>query len=210
MIQSTLIPVNIEGKQNNLSCPRELSSHKLAAECYIEACTRMLSPFIWHKLFGALGASVALIDKTGNEVANRLAQADDYMRIDIPGPGPVAGHGYDWVRIEAIENRQEGDEAICGMRARPAAPPASDNNNIAHFFQPTSTSTFIIHKSGNIVTAHYHGRNEKANAETGITIDNIRNTIVASGAIVGLSEAQWTGLIEAFVNSNQLPAGKER
>ncbi|RZM21059.1 MAG: hypothetical protein EOO88_34390, partial [Pedobacter sp.] len=34
-------------------------------------------------------------------VAERLVQEKDYIRIDIPGPGPKTGQGYDWVVVES-------------------------------------------------------------------------------------------------------------
>ena len=64
--------------------------------------------------------------------------------MDIPGPGPSGGSGYDWVRVEKIEVPNTATE-----------------------------------KGG----------------------DNVRNALIASGAIAGLSEAQWTALIKGLLSA---------
>ena len=58
-----------------------------------------------------------LINQQGNET-NRLAKVGDYFQINIPGPGPAAGAGYDWVEVEAIEdhaNPDDEDNAACTL-----------------------------------------------------------------------------------------------
>jgi hypothetical protein len=68
-----------------------------------------------------------------------------------------------------------------------------------HFFEDLATSTFVIERIGNPVTARYYGRNELPNTETSEKKDIIRNAIVATGAAAGLSELQWSALLKAFL-----------
>ena len=131
----------------------------------------------------------------------RLAQEGDYFRVDIPGPGPSIGGGYDWVRVETIEDltNPAGEEESFGMKVRPSAAPGGDSGHTAHFFTGDATSTFLVRRIGNKVMATYHGRNELPNTSTGETKDNIRNSVIAMGAFVGLSELQWSTLIKSFL-----------
>ena len=62
-----------------------------------------------------------------------------------------------------------------------------------------ASSTFIIRQLNTTVTATYYGRNEKINNHTDSVTDNVRNTVMAPGAMAGLSEIQWFALIHAFL-----------
>ncbi len=72
----------------------------------------------------------------------------DCVQIDIPGPGPASGEGYDWVRIEALEdNSPASDEESCGMRVRSCKDPNINSDDTAHVFTSDATSTFLIGKT---------------------------------------------------------------
>lgn len=195
---TNIIPVQEEGKQNDLYHSEELDSREEACKCFIRAYKRMLNPRVWHKLCGSMSATFMLVD--GDDDPHRLAMEGDHFRIDIPGPGPRSGDGHDWVMVEAIELHLDatGNEEHAAMRLRPCKNPQG-GTDVAHFFKDSATSTFVIARTGNKVTASYHGRNELPNIETGSIIDNLRNAVVTSGAMAGLSEAQWQTLINEFL-----------
>ncbi|MBS1587170.1 MAG: hypothetical protein JSS82_16675 [Bacteroidetes bacterium] len=199
MIVDALVPANIKGKQNDLSTKIVLDNDEQAVERYRTARTRMLSPALWHSLSGALSASFEACNAGGEPVDRKLTM-NDLVRIDISGPGTKAGHGYDWVKVDIIQdgNSEDGREDLCGMRLRPTAPPG-ENGETAHFFQSGASSTFILRRTGNVVSASYHGRNEVPNTHMERTLDNVRNAIITSGALAGLSEAQWMALIKGFI-----------
>ncbi len=194
------IPRHVAGKQNDLehtvTCANEADAHLK----YVAACDRMLDPGCWHELAGKLSGKFVLTDAGGNEV-HRRAQQGDLIKIDIPGPGPKEGEGYDWVQVELTEQGafRANDEESCAMRLRPTGNPNTAGEETAHFFKTSATSTFIIRRIGTEVTASYHGRNEVPNVATDKAIDNVRNAIITSGALAGLSEVQWGVLIKAFV-----------
>lgn len=192
------IPENKKGKSNDLTATTALNSHELAVDKYNQAKTRMLNPSVWNDLIEGLGAAFELVDNAGNSLY-RNAETGDYVKIDIPGPGPQAGSGYDWVVVEKIEERHSGKEQECSMRLRPSAPPFDKEGPTAHFFTDAASSTFIIERMNNLVLATYHGRNEVPNVETGKVEDNVRNAAVSAGAMAGLSEVQWLALIKAFL-----------
>lgn len=199
MIADALVPANVNGKQNDLGTTIVLNTDKQAGERYETACIRMFSPALWHSLAGVLSASFLAYGSNGEPVERKLMM-NDLIRIDIPGPGTKAGHGYDWVKVDVIQdgNSDDGREEMCGMRLRPTAPPG-ENAETAHFFQSSASSTFILRRSGSIVTASYHGRNEVPNTHMEHALDNVRNAIITSGALAGLSEAQWMALIKGFI-----------
>ncbi|MEP6948697.1 MAG: hypothetical protein ABI863_05465 [Ginsengibacter sp.] len=105
------------------------------------------------------------------------------------------------MQVEAIEDKTNPDaeEESFGMRVRSCKNPNKAGNDVAHFFTGEATSTFIIHRANDTVSASYHGRNEVLNTDTGKLKDTIRNTIVGAGAIVGISELQWSRLIKSFL-----------
>jgi hypothetical protein len=194
-----VIPADNVGKNNDLKATTVLSSHELAVEKFRQAKARMLNPSIWHKITTGLGGKFQLVDDKGNPV-ERNAVEGDYLKIDLPGPGPATGSGYDWVEVELIEKRRDGNEEQCSMRLRPASPPFDKEGPTAHFFKDSASSTFIVRCIGNVVVSSYHGRNEQLNVATGKVVDNLRNAAVGIGAMAGLSEAQWYALIKAFLS----------
>ncbi len=198
----SIIPENTVGKQTDLEQTAAWNSEDEAVDCFKRAYKRLLNPPVWQEISGMLSASFVLTGKGGYEL-DRLAQENDHIRINLHTPGNAAGEGYDWVKIEAMQylSGPNETEELFGMRVRPCANPAEDGSDTAHFFTSTATSTFIVHRQGNIVTASYHGRNEQANSDTENGADNIRNTAVAAAAKAGLSELQWMALIKGFLQA---------
>jgi hypothetical protein len=199
-MQTGIIPVNTVGKENDLSFSRTTESLEKAVDCFTRAYKRLLNPPVWHELAGKFSAEFRLVNPAGKE-AERLATVGDFFMVDLPGPGPKAGSGYDWVKVASIidETNENAEEEMFAMKLQPAPNPGTASNETAHFFKAGASSTFIITRKGLTVTASYHGRNEVPNAGTGSALDNIRNAAVATGAALGLSEAQWSALCKGFL-----------
>ena len=195
---ASIDPENTKGKSVDLEEKVIEKNPEEGINTFNRACSRLLNPPIWHQLAGTLSAEFELQSPEARN-AERLAQVDDYLRINIPAPGNSAGDGYDWVKVEAIEENSLPDaEASFAIRLRSSANPAHTEKGTAHFFKEDATSTFIVKRNGNWVTASYHGRNEVPNTEGDIT-DKIRNTVVASGAALGLSELHWKALLKGLL-----------
>ncbi len=195
-----IVPENTKGKLNDVDHSVTFDTRQEATEAFEEAHKRMLAVNAWHKLSGFVSAEFSLKNRNGKSCA-RPAQIGDYIRIDIPGPGPASGDGYDWVHVEAIEDKTNprGEEESFGMRIRSSKKPNKKGDDTAHFFTSDSTSTFLIERKQNTVTTSYHGRNEVLNTGTKKLKDRIRNTIVGTGALIGISELQWARLIKSFL-----------
>lgn len=196
-----LIPKQKEGREITAEATTEFQNAIRAGVFYSEAKKRLLFIHNWHKIAGWLSADFQLTDDKGEEV-DRLAQKGDHFRIDITGPGSHAGDGYDWARVEDIKEVNTDDVDSIAILVRPAQNPQTSNSNIAHFFADKSTSTFVVTREGNKVTASIYDRNIEANEETKQPLDKLRNAVVGLGAKHGLSKLQWKALTEALVNQD--------
>ena len=153
-------------------------------------------------MFQLSDATVTAID--------RVVRPGDYFRINIPGPNNKKGQGYDWVRVEEVEEQlQHHFHVWAAIKVRPAAPPFNKENNTAHFFSNDATSSFLVERRGRLVTASVFGRNEKPNEESDGIIDKLRNTIVAVSAMLGFSKPQWKSLVKGIIKSSATGQVKE-
>lgn len=177
-------------EHRNCSTPAE------AIKVFERACTRLLSVNEWGHYPGI--SAFQLIDPQGIR-AERQARLNDYIRIDIPGPGTQAGMGYDWVQIEEITTETDGKKQVLSMRVRPCAHPLSQKKETAHFLKSEATSSFIITQTGLHVSAEEHARNEVPNTDNGSLYDKGRNFMVGMAAKLGFSYPQWKGLVKALL-----------
>lgn len=194
MSATDLVPEQNEGIATNTESSAELATEQEAIAFLSEVKKRLLHVNGWHGIAGNATADFQLTDAEGNDV-DRTAKVGDHFRIGIPAPGSQTGEGQDWVRIEAID-----EEADClAIQVRPCTNPLNSQQDVAHFFSDSATSSFIVKRSGTLVTAGVYGRNEKPNTGAEKLVDKIRNTAVAIGAITGFSKLQWKSLVNALV-----------
>ncbi|MEP6616298.1 MAG: hypothetical protein ABJA57_06940 [Ginsengibacter sp.] len=196
-----IIPKQEKGDQSDTYKAIKLKTPEEAEAFYKIAKNRLLDVAHWHKVSGMGSATFDLFNGNGNKV-RRLAKEGDYLRIDIPGPGSKKGDGYDWVKLEEIEYKNDPlkDYEEVSMRARPAKNPKSKTGTTAHFFKDEASSTFVVARGKNIVQAEIHGRNELPNVEQETKIDSIRNAVMAMGAMLGFSKFQWKKLAKGLVS----------
>lgn len=196
---NSLIPANTVGKALDIETSVTERTVEESITTFNRACKRLLNPPLWHQLSGSMSASFTLATPASDDAA-RLAQVNDYLVIDIPGPGPSAGSGYDWVQVENIaENVDPGADQSFGMKLKASPNPEKPEKGIAHFFREGATSTFIVKRMGNTVIASYHGRNELPNTKQASFPDKIRNSLIAAGALAGISELQWMALMKGLL-----------
>lgn len=194
-----IIPENITGKALDIEHNVEEINIETAIKTFKRGQARLVNPPVWHLLTGALSAKFAL-HSSDDEDNRRLARVDDYFAIDIPGPGRIEGDGFDWVKVETLQqNTEPGCDESIAMRLRASKDPSTGDPAVAHFFKGQATSTFIIKRIGQKVFASYHGRNEEANTDDLSLMDKIRNKLVATGAEAGFSNLQWEALIKGFL-----------
>jgi hypothetical protein len=198
---NNIVPVQHTGKQTNAATSRHFNNEPDAAQGYQVARERLLNINSWHRYAGKGTAEFQLVDAQANPVY-RPALKGDYFRINIPGPGSKAGGGDDWVEIRALGSEKERENEITFFTVRAAPHPLNLGGETAHFFDQTATSTFVVMKEKQTVTAAVYGRNEKANVSNRHLLDALRNALTAFGAWIGLSEVQWKALTQGLVADN--------
>lgn len=197
-----LVPENKDGKEITAEASVTLANAEEAQSFYKIAHDRLFYVNNWGEIAGKLSADFQLTNEKGAE-EDRFAQKGDHFRVDIPGPGSVAGKGYDWAHVEEVREFKTDEVESAAIMVRPASNPQTENQNIAHFYSEDSTSTFTVTREGNVVTASIYDRNIKANEETNQTIDKARNAIIGLSGKHGFSKIQWKALAEALIKKEE-------
>jgi hypothetical protein len=201
-LPQSIVPENIKGKPSDIEHSFTAGSREDAVHVFSVAVKRMLDVNSWHHIGSSISAKFDLIDANLNKL-DRSAAFGDFIKIDILGPGSSAGDGYDWVRIELLEDNRNPNAEIesLAMRVRPCREPGKDTKEVAHFFTGEATSTFIVERRQNKITSFYHGRNEALNSDAEKMLDRVRNVIMGGTALAGVSEIQWSTLIKSFLKT---------
>jgi hypothetical protein len=200
--ETKIVPAQQTGRHTGAEAHRDLDTREEAIQLFLEAKDRLLNINKWNTYAGMASANFQLTDPQGNEV-DREPELGDLIRIDIPGPGSSAGGGYDWVCIEAYLETIDAarDDDTFGFRVRPTRNPDSSDPAPAHFYNKETTSTFLIQRAGNKVTAAEKGRNEVPNTDAERWTDRVRNSAVAFGASMGIATPQWKALVEGILET---------
>jgi hypothetical protein len=152
----------------------------------------------WSNVSKGISASFALTDRYGF-IKNGLPMVGDHIRINIPGPGSSVGEGFDWVRIEMVEEKSQPEREFCIIKVRPTDDPLKMEGT-AHFFERQATSSFMVKREGLLLAAEIHGRNEKPNTGNRKLTDKIRNVVVSTAAKGGLAIIQWQKLAKGLLD----------
>jgi hypothetical protein len=199
-IEDKNIPEQQKGNQLDTTHEVTLNSKQEAVQLFESAKKRLTNVSHWAEFANGFSANFQLTDNSGHTV-DRPVQQGDRFKIHIPAPGPESGNGEDWVEVEAIQDETDttADVQIVSIRVRPAANPQNPNATTAHFFGEDATSTFVVKRKGNTVSAEVHGRNEVPNVHGEGVLDTIRHAVVGLGAILGFSNFQWKNLVQGLL-----------
>lgn len=195
------IPAQIRGKKLDITKERIVRDPLKLKATFNEARDRLMNINNWASLVDGATSTFGLLDNKGQEVA-RIPKENDYVKIDIPGPGPLQGNGFDWVTITKIDDRPEDLYVMITMKPSPP-PNKTDSNKVAHFFKASSSTTLVVKIDGENLMVIYAGRNEEINSESDRSLDNIRNMFVGLGAKLGLSHPQWEKLVLGILGSEK-------
>jgi hypothetical protein len=197
-----IAPPQYKGGRKDIDHAVIAANENDARKLFMAARSRLVDVNHWEDYAKPVSATFRLTDAGGLEV-NRTAEIGDHFKIRLPAPGPVEGRGYDWVRIEAIEDVSNGSGRTehIAIRVRPAPSPEQKGENVAHFFNDDSTSSFVLERRGKEITAAVYGRNEVPNTETSNTVDKVRNAVVGVTAMLGLSNIQWKNLVKGLLET---------
>lgn len=194
------IPDQEVGSKTDFFEERTFDSRAQAHAGFKRAAARLLTVGEWHNYAGAGSSRFCLTNNLGDEVTGFAAEGF-LFNIALPVPGSNAGDGLEWVMVERLEAKDDAKaiEEFIAMTVRPVPDPRMAETEIAHFYKDVSTSTFIVKRVGQTVSAAVHGRNETPNNSDVNLHDKIRNTIVALTARIGMSGPQWKKLVNGLL-----------
>ena len=195
---SRIVPNQRTGISINAESTIELTDERDAKAFFSDVKERLQNVNHWKEYAGDLSATFQVVDKEGLEV-QRKAQKGDYFKIDIPGPGSKTGHGYDWVQVEEVLSTSTRFSESFGFRVRPTENPQGNKEDIAHFYSQASTSSFVVERNRNKITASVHDRNIKPNTDADRTSDKIRDAVIGVAGAVSFSKIQWKSLTEGLL-----------
>jgi len=199
--QNQHIPPHVKGKKVDIEREQKFSDKQQALNAFRAAREKLLDINRWHHTAGCNSSRFVLQDAKG-KLINRAPTLGDYVKIDIPGPGPIYGAGFDWVMVSQCEDLP--DEAYVMLRLQPSPPlPNSGKRKVAHFFKSYASTTLIVQVAGNSLQVCYYGRNEIINTDSDHLLDNMRNYAVGLGAKIGLSYPQWEKLVTGILSRRQ-------
>ena len=193
------IPPQQTGSQTDVVEEKKLPTEDEARNLFVQAKERLLDVNHWKDISEDISTSFVLVDNFGN-LKSGPPKPGDFVKIDIPGPGPTAGEGHDWVKVEAIEDYSAPDasQESISILVRPSHDPRMEEGT-AHFFDNKATSSFVVKRDKNNVSAAVHGRNETSNTAAKTVSDKLRNAVIKVAAAVGFSAIQWTKLVKGLV-----------
>jgi hypothetical protein len=197
----SLLPPQTRGEATQTASEVLTGREEDARYVFERASERLLDVNQWTDLCGSLAAGFQLTDEMGKDLQGHAA-VNDFIRIDIPGPGPREGRGYDWVQIEKVEQAVSAvTDGLFFIQVRPSpAPPVRTGAVPAHFLEDSATSTFVLELNGKRVTMTVFGRNEVPNSRLPDNPDKLRNKIVGSVGAIGLSKVQWKALVQGLLH----------
>lgn len=195
------LPEQTEGTKKDIQNSVQFSTLQAAHDFYIEAKNRLLNVNNWGTLCGKASATFQLTDEQGTQIEG-VPKVGSYFKIDVPGPGTLAGKGFDWVHVEAVtEKTNDSEMEYTLMRVRPASDPTTGNESTAHFFSEKATSNFLVLRENLKITVAVLGRNEVPNTkEDDSILDKIRNFFVGTGAQLGMADPQWKSLVKGILD----------
>ena len=121
---SHAIPPQHEGNQADITESIKASDKKEAHRIFLQVRERLFDINRWSDISEGLSASFVLTDRYGKPKKD-IPTPGDHFRIDIPGPGSSAGSGYDWVKVEIVEDHSdpETDREWALIKVRPSEDP---------------------------------------------------------------------------------------
>ena len=197
-----LTPTQHTGKAVDAKSTKDLLTPEDAKLFYINVREKLRSVKQWAEISGM--ASFQLTDSQGREIDDRAPVKGDHIKISTPGPGNAAGGGFDWVRVEEIEFNEAEDSEEFAFRVRPAHNPVKGDGETAHFYSSDATSSFVVKRTGTVVSAEVHDRNTKTNDESTSPVDILRNAVTGVMGLLAFSKIQWQRLTDGLLADSNI------
>ncbi len=194
-----VIPAQHSGAESSTVYSVSTKTVEEAMQLFSRAKANLLNINNWKQLAGAGSASFQLTDDQGNQLPGP-PEKGNYLKINIPAPGAAGSDGYDWVKIEEIEDgHTDRTKDWIIIRVRPAEQPQGQQHEATHFFSEDATSNFYVKREGNTLTAAVIGKNEKPNTKVSNPWSKIRNAITGLLGLLGFNKPQWKMLVKGIL-----------
>ena len=108
MTASRSVPPQQEGIKADIIEMRTAADVQEAKLLFLHARERLYDVTRWGDISEGISATFTLTDSSG-ELKDDFPTPGDHIRIDIPGPGSTAGDGFDWVKVELVEDKRQPD-----------------------------------------------------------------------------------------------------
>lgn len=200
---SKLVPEQKSGTSIDAEENVKFHDDEEAKEFFGIVKARLLQVNKWKDWAGIISASFQLYTRDGNKLY-RPVKEGDLIRIDIPGPGPSSGDGFDWVEVEKIDEVPGLYIHNLSMRVRPTSSPTNEEADIAHFYSQQATSTFTISLRDRGISAGIYDRNTKPNTSAESVIDKMRDSTIGLAAVTAFSKIQWKMLVKGLLSRKEL------
>lgn len=193
------IPAQHKGASSDTIAFREFSDDETARNAFRILRSRLHDVNRWQEYTTKITAKFYLCDASGEEKKGSVVEGD-YFKMDGPGPGSVAGKGFDWVVVEKVTEIGSADAEETLIRVRPAPNPHTMATDTAHFFTEEASSSFVVGRKGRQLYAEVHGRNERPNLDAEHVVDKVRSAVWAAGAAIFYSKFQWKSLVKGLLD----------
>jgi hypothetical protein len=172
---------------------RDFATEDEARSEFVRARQRLFDVNAWSLIPGIANARFRLFNKSGEPLEKSVAQVDDFIEIDLPGPLPMY-----WVRV--VDVVKGDDEASFTVQPTYDPTDIDDRSVTDHFFQDKARSVFCVERRGTNLSAAEIGINETINNEGPEAGSKaVINTLVSEGGWAGFQQYQWKNLTEYLV-----------
>lgn len=171
---------------------RTFPTEAAARQAFDQAVDRLFRVDAWSAL-SSFTADFSLHDSLGNPKPDGTPTINDYIQIRLPGPLPA-----NWVRV--IDRAQEENRAAFVVQPS-HNPQAADPQTVAHFFDGLASSTFLVERTGDTLTAYEIGLNESVNNQEPQAGGRATvNTVIAETGWLFYQQVQWKMLTDYVVD----------
>lgn len=197
-----IIPKQNRGAETKAIARKKCTTERQAIDLFRIAAARLMDINNWGDFASKLSAHFSLTDNNGVTICNKTPEAGNLIRIQLPGPPNIDGSGYDWVRIEKIEEEKDKfrKRDCIQLQVRPVENPFDKKKETqAHLYTIDATSTFAVIRKNKTVWVFELGRHELVNNHAESFVNKVRNLFVSIAAFIGLSTSQWKLLINGIL-----------
>ena len=199
LLEILALPAQYTGKEIIVESRVETADTATQRKLLETAIMKLKDVNNWHRIMEQPFATFQLTDSNGADLTSGTPEPGMHFKIDIAGPGSSAGQGFDWVKIVRATDFEHEDYTGSFITVQPSDNPTSSDNHTAHFYEASSSSTFLVFSDKSGVCSMVVDRNIAVNTDNGSVADSLRNTIFGGVGKAAFSKIQWKLLADALL-----------